>query len=370
MKIIPISGHIGWDVWPEDIRRQIEAANGEEIEFQISSGGGFIDDGLEIFNLIHDYTGKTTARIIGMAASMASYIPLAADKVIAKSNSVFMIHGALVGIYGNEEDHREAADVLAGLTNLISDIYVKKTGKSQEEISTLLKKDSYFFGKEMLEAGFVDEIEEIEINSTAEDRTKLIQAAKADVLLCVEKVMSKPKSITKVAALLPEAGPGAHQAGTLKPAATGANKNKPEVKMNLDELLATDEDAKKEYQARLEAAKTEAAEPDVSDKATDTKPDEKQNDMTRVLNVIESDTYPKAVRDVAIKVLKNEVTIETFESALVMYDMLKESKKSDEAADEQPADTPAGKGVELSTDGKVETEADEKALIAKLAGGK
>jgi len=369
MKIIPISGHIGFDVWPEDIRSQIEDAKGEPIEFQISSGGGFISDGLEIFNLIHDYPGKTTARIIGMAASMASYIPIAADKVIAKSNAVFMIHGALMGIYGNEEKHRETADVLAGLTNLISDIYVKKTGKSQEEISALLKKDSYFFGKAILDAGFVDEIEEIEIPSTAEDKTKLIQAAKADIQLCIEKVMTQPELITKVAVLLPAASPGAQQTGTLKPAATGANKNKPEVKMNLDELLATDEDAKKEYQARLEAAKTEAAEPDVSDKATDTKPDEKQNDMTRVLNVIESDTYPKAVRDVAIKVLKNEVTIETFESALVMYDMLKESKKSDEAADEQPADTPAGKGVELSANGQIETEADEKALIAKMSGG-
>jgi len=82
-KQIEIDGEIGWDVSPSMVSKQLKEANGEDVEILFSSPGGFIDDGLAIFNMIHDYKGKTTAKIIGMAASMASYIPLAADRVIA-----------------------------------------------------------------------------------------------------------------------------------------------------------------------------------------------------------------------------------------------------------------------------------------------
>jgi len=370
MKIVSISGEIGWSVSARDIRAQLKDAKGKSIRVEINTPGGSVFQGIEIFNLLRDYKGKVITRNMSMAGSMGSYIMLAGDEREAYDNSTYFVHYTSGGVFGNRFEHEKMSKTLSGLDNMLVNKYVEKTGKSKDEIEAFLKEETYFFGNEILDNGFVDRIIKSEDGETDKETAVAVAQAAFHALGDKATVQNLSDDYDKIAALLPEAGPGAHQTGTLKPAATGANKNKPEVKMNLDELLATDEDAKKEYQARLEAAKTEAAEPDVSDKATDTKPGEKQNDMTRVLNVIESDTYPKAVRDVAIKVLKNEVTIETFESALVMYDMLKESKKSDEAADEQPADTPAGKGVELSTDGKVETEADEKALIAKLAGGK
>ena len=71
MKVIPISGVIGWDIYPKDIRAMLEAAAGEEVEIQISSPGGFVFEGLEMFNLIRRYAGAKTTFIMGEASSMA-----------------------------------------------------------------------------------------------------------------------------------------------------------------------------------------------------------------------------------------------------------------------------------------------------------
>ena len=60
MKIIEISGDIGWEVLASDIRRQLTDAAGEDIEVQISSPGGIVPEGFEIFNLLKNYPGNVT----------------------------------------------------------------------------------------------------------------------------------------------------------------------------------------------------------------------------------------------------------------------------------------------------------------------
>ena len=197
---IEIDGIIGLDVWPSLISEKLREAKGEDVEILFSSPGGYIDDGIAIFNLIHDYEGKTTAKIIGVAASMASYIPLAADKVIAKSNAVYMIHDALGSLYGNEAEHAKMAKILGGFSNMLADIYVKKTGKTKNEIRALMREESYFFGSEMLDAGFVDEIDEVEVKGAEKDDVVLDAMAKVEMM--TSKVREKPENYEKIAALL------------------------------------------------------------------------------------------------------------------------------------------------------------------------
>ncbi len=55
MKKINISGEIGWNCVSENIRNEIIQAGGEDIEFNIASPGGFVYEGIEIFNMIRDY---------------------------------------------------------------------------------------------------------------------------------------------------------------------------------------------------------------------------------------------------------------------------------------------------------------------------
>jgi len=204
MKTIVISGEIGWDVWPEDVRREFSQAGGEDVELEISSPGGYVYDGIEIFNIIKNYSGKVTAKLVGLAASMASYIPLAANKVVAESNAVFMIHNASTFSGGDHHDLRHDADILEGFTKLLSQKYVEKTGKTQEEILAMMDKESWFFGEEIKEAGFADEMVD---GDSKEEKAAAVLTAKStfeNLAIKMKRQNERRGDIDKIAALLPE----------------------------------------------------------------------------------------------------------------------------------------------------------------------
>lgn len=157
------------------VRNQLKTfpENENELRIVIDSPGGDVFEGVTIFNIIRDFARnnpsvKITTYIQGMAASMASAIALAANavsdsnKVIAEDNSIFMIHDAWGYVIGNENDMREAAEYFAMIDSMLSSIYMRKTGKSEDDIRSMMDAETWLWGKDILEAGFVDEIIESE----------------------------------------------------------------------------------------------------------------------------------------------------------------------------------------------------------------
>lgn len=160
------------------VRDQLKAfpENENELRIVIDSPGGDVFEGVTIFNVIRDFARnnpsvKITTYIQGMAASMASAIALAANavsdsnKVIAEDNSIFMIHDAWGFVVGNENDMREAAEYFAMIDSMLSSIYMRKTGKSEDDIRSMMDAETWLWGKNILEAGFVDEIIDGENNA-------------------------------------------------------------------------------------------------------------------------------------------------------------------------------------------------------------
>lgn len=161
MKRIAIEGIIGWDVMAVDVRKALEEANGEEVDLLINSPGGSIFEGIAIFNAIRDFRrdgGIVAARVVGLGASMSSYIPMAADKVIVEDNAVWMIHNPWSLVAGDQNDLRAEADVLDGLSNVLAAAYEKKTGKDRQEIRGMMDKETWLYGEGIVEAGFADEL--------------------------------------------------------------------------------------------------------------------------------------------------------------------------------------------------------------------
>lgn len=160
------------------VRNQLKAfpENENELRIVIDSPGGDVFEGVTIFNVIRDFARnnpsvKITTYIQGMAASMASAIALAANavsdsnKVIAEDNSIFMIHDAWGFVVGNENDMREAAEYFAMIDSMLGSIYMRKTGKSEDDIRSMMDAETWLWGKNILEAGFVDEIIDGENNA-------------------------------------------------------------------------------------------------------------------------------------------------------------------------------------------------------------
>tara|TARA_R110002073_G_scaffold324027_1_gene501734 strand:- start:11237 stop:12283 length:1047 start_codon:yes stop_codon:yes gene_type:complete len=169
MRIIKIDGEIGWDINARDFKTELNLGNGD-VTIEISSPGGSVYQGVEIFNAIKSYDkGKVTTVITSIAASMGSYIALAGDNVKAYDNAVYMIHNASVFSMGDARALRKSAMIVESLSNLLAKEYILKTGKSVEEIAKMMDDETYLFGSEILDNGFVDEIisSEKEIDSSS-----------------------------------------------------------------------------------------------------------------------------------------------------------------------------------------------------------
>lgn len=232
MKTIAISGIIGYDVSAAEIRQALIDAKGDDITVDIASNGGLISVGLEIYNLIRAYKGDVTSHLIGVVASMATVIALAGKKIKAERAAVFMVHNASGGAIGTRHDMEKMAAILGGFDSMMAQLYAEKSGKSIAEIQTLMDAETYYFGDEIGEAGFADEM--TGDPPTDNKATALSQAlaliASADETL---RSFSAEDAPDKIAALLP---PPVSPAGVASSAASAqaAAISQEEVLMDLN----------------------------------------------------------------------------------------------------------------------------------------
>lgn len=130
----------------------------DEILLHLNSPGGDVFDGIAIYNILKQNQAKTTVSIEGIAASIASVIAMAGDKINIAANAMMMIHPAWGLAIGNAEEMRKTADMLDKVDASILTTYVNRTGKDEKEIWQLMEAETWMTAQDALEKGFVDEI--------------------------------------------------------------------------------------------------------------------------------------------------------------------------------------------------------------------
>lgn len=146
---------------PGDIRAAIEQLQpGEELVLEINSIGGHVDAAAEIYAILSKLSNPTRAEIQSLAASAASYFPLACDRVEIALPAQMMIHCASWGVGGNKHDHLWTAQQLDVTDNSILDVYCHKCGDktSRSELERLMNEETYLSARQCLEMGLVDAI--------------------------------------------------------------------------------------------------------------------------------------------------------------------------------------------------------------------
>ena len=152
-----MDGVIGLDVTPGSVRSALRSIPDDApITIRVNSPGGVATDGFAIFNLLAQRKGPVTARIDGLAASAASYIVMAASRIEMPAASLFMIHNASLMTYGTKEDHAASAAILGKIDALMVRIYSARTGRTPEELASLMDAETWFDAAEAAEAGFAD----------------------------------------------------------------------------------------------------------------------------------------------------------------------------------------------------------------------
>ena len=147
------------------VQREINNAKGKELNLVISSGGGSVTEGMAIADLIANYPEETTATGIGLVASIATVVLLAADKVKMTENAFMMIHRPWSYTMGNADELEATAELLDKMEAKLLDIYtasvIKRKGDQKnlkEIITNMMAAETWLTAQEALEFGFIDEI--------------------------------------------------------------------------------------------------------------------------------------------------------------------------------------------------------------------
>ena len=143
---------------PKDVSNGIEKANGSDIEVIINSGGGSVFDGSEIYTSLKDYTGNVDIKIVGLAASAASFIAMSGDNIKISPTAQMMIHNAGMVAIGDYRDMDDASDMLKGTNKTIANAYRIKSGMEEAELLDLMNKETWLTPQSAMEKGLVDEI--------------------------------------------------------------------------------------------------------------------------------------------------------------------------------------------------------------------
>lgn len=131
---------------------------GEEVEVVINSGGGDVFAGSEIFTALKEYSGHVTVKIVGIAASAASVIAMAGDKILISPTAQMMIHNVSTQASGDFRDFQQVSDSLKSANQSIINAYKTRLNKTDEELQNLMDNETWFNANTALEHGFVDEI--------------------------------------------------------------------------------------------------------------------------------------------------------------------------------------------------------------------
>ena len=140
------------DVTPTQIKEFLSnLEDGEDVTFEINSPGGSCTAGIAISNLIKKCSAeghKTTAHVIGIAASIASVIACSCDELKIDSNAFLMIHNPWTCVEGNANDLRKEAETLDKFKQALVSTYKSKFDMSQMDIEKMMDAETWILGEQ------------------------------------------------------------------------------------------------------------------------------------------------------------------------------------------------------------------------------
>ena len=137
----------------------LKGIDSDELDVHLNSPGGDVFDGLAIYQSLKNHKAKVTVHIDGLAASIASVIAQAGDRIVMAPKASMMIHDGWTMTVGNAADLRSTADLLDKQSNIIASVYADRTGQPVDFWRDRMASDTWYDADEALAAGLVDEIE-------------------------------------------------------------------------------------------------------------------------------------------------------------------------------------------------------------------
>lgn len=140
------------------LEKAIKGATGKNLVVWINSNGGSCAAASVIYSALmeHRKNGGTITAKVNTAISAASVIAMAADQILVAPTGIMMIHNPWTYAEGEVKDMQKAIEILTQVKESIVNAYQKKTGKSREEISSLMDAETWMSAGRAIELGFAD----------------------------------------------------------------------------------------------------------------------------------------------------------------------------------------------------------------------
>jgi ATP-dependent Clp protease protease subunit len=148
-----------------DFVKELNALKQPVIHLRINSPGGDVFAARAMSQAIKEHPSKIIAHVDGVAASAATFPVIAADESVISDGGMFMIHNAWTIGMGNANDFLELAALLEKTDQSILNDYVAKTKKPIDEIKSMMDAETYLYGQEAVDAGFVNAIAETPVKN-------------------------------------------------------------------------------------------------------------------------------------------------------------------------------------------------------------
>lgn len=128
------------------------------INVRLNSPGGDVFDGVAIYNQLVQHKAAVNVFVDGLAASAASVIAMAGDKIAVAENGMVMIHNPWSIVLGESADMRKMADTLDKIKETLVTTYAARTKQAVGDISDWMNDELWMTGQEAVDKGFADEV--------------------------------------------------------------------------------------------------------------------------------------------------------------------------------------------------------------------
>ena len=132
----------------------------KDITLYINSPGGLVTAGMAIYDTMQYISSDIQTVVVGQACSMGSLLASAGTKGkrLMLPHARHMIHQPLGGASGQATDVEIRANELLRWKRELTEIYVKTTGRTYDELAADMERDKFMTPKEAVAYGLADRI--------------------------------------------------------------------------------------------------------------------------------------------------------------------------------------------------------------------
>lgn len=142
----------------ESVAKDLRALGGGPLSVRVNSPGGSVFGGRVIEQALREYRGEVTVHIDGLAASAASFLIMPANRIIAGSGAMMMIHRGWTLAMGDAPAFEQLAGLLTKIDLTIAATYAVRGSKSADEYLELMSATTWYTAREAQDDGLVDEV--------------------------------------------------------------------------------------------------------------------------------------------------------------------------------------------------------------------